>query len=230
MARILLIENPSVEGSSVKSFLESSFEVVHFSDTKDFLARARKVRADVILLDLCDDGPDSIQICHSVKTDTKLFSSPVIVLANQFSSETMEALFATGADDYLTRPFQLSELKARCLAKMRLVKNVLDKKDLDAGGIQFDIIKRSAIIFDQGEYRAIRLTPSEFQLLVLLCKNPGRILKRDEICQELSKKSPKSPNTRVIDAQISSIRRKSNFFQQSIESIHGVGYRISLEN
>jgi two-component system alkaline phosphatase synthesis response regulator PhoP len=227
MAKLLIIGMQSLEAISTKAAIEDMHEVVLFEDISNLIPRVRRLKPDLIIFDKDLNVKGGFEACGALKADPKLAQIPIIVLSSK--SEELEQGFANGADDYILKPVQPAELRARCNAKLRLVKNILEKVGiLEEGDIQFDVVKRIVTICDQEKSVSIKLSPSEFQLLLLLCKNQGRILRRDEIHRELSKKDPKSTDTRVIDAQISSIRRKSTYLQQNIESIHGVGYRLSL--
>ena len=227
MARVLVIEKSGE--TSLKDLFEPSDEIICFNDTMQLVQRIRKIKPELVLIGF--GVPEGFEICRGLKSDSKISSIPVLLIGDDPSGDIVRQAFECGADDYLVRPIHRTELQTRAYAKLRLIRHAITAANtLESGDIQFDIVKRIVIIPEAGQYTPIRLSPSEFQLLLLLCKNQGKILKREEIYKELAHKNSKKGYTRVIDAQISSIRRKSHFFQQSIESIHGVGYRISLEN
>jgi two-component system, OmpR family, KDP operon response regulator KdpE len=141
------------------------------SDGEDALKEMKGWAPDLIITDLRMPGMDGLELCRRVRTDSRI---PIIVLSVK-GEETIkvEALDA-GADDYITKPFSISELMARIRAALRRAPtaDLVGVQVIEIGDFRVDVSSRMVEV----RGREVRLTPKEFDLLVYLARHPGRVV------------------------------------------------------
>jgi len=185
---------------------------------------ARDVRPDLILLDLMLPGIDGFEFaCQIRKTDPDV--AIVMVTALGEARDTVRGLDA-GADDYVTKPFSMDELLARVRANLRRVKEraVLDVDDTIEAG---DIVIEPSQLRVHVAGSPVRLRLKEFQLLLALAKEPGRLMSRQRLAEEVWGYDHLT-SSRTIDVHIRRLRQAvedpSAFTY--VHTVHGVGYRF----
>ena len=135
---------------------------------------------NLLLLDITLPGMDGIEVCQKVRSEKNI---PIIMLTARTEEIDKVLGLEVGADDYITKPFSIRELKARIKAvfrRDRMLKDGLDKPGFDNlsfSGLSIDIEKRKVIINDN----KVELSPKEFELLILMASNPGRSYSRSEL-------------------------------------------------
>jgi DNA-binding response OmpR family regulator len=208
-----------------RSFARDGHEVVAVADGPAALAQAARCDFDVVLLDvdLGPVGPDGYDVCRSLRRRRNY--APVIMLtALDSEADAVEGLEA-GADDYVTKPFGLAELRSRIRAVLR--RSALRAPDgsiLEAGPIRLDRTRREVTV--DGEPR--RLTFSEFELLAALMVEPGRLRNRQELLRAIWGDSAYR-DPRAIDVHIRHLREKlepSPDRPELIVTVRGSGYRL----
>ncbi|MCG9751709.1 response regulator transcription factor [Vibrio brasiliensis] len=214
MSRILLIEDDQLVGEGFSQYLtEEGFECQWLSDSKN--VEKHWIQADLVILDRQLPEGDSLAW---LPRWLMIKAIPVIVLTAKVDVEQrIEGLMA-GAKDYVVKPFSHQELLARIHAQLR----PLGDSKLCYKNLQIDLSKR--IITSDG--KELSLKPKEFQLLLLLVQNQGRAFHRDELLNKVWGFQA-FPSTRTVDNHILHLRQKLPTLD--IETIHGVGYRLSEE-
>ena len=185
-------------------------------DGETGLIKALNQDYELILLDLMLPRINGIEVCRRIRLEKQ---TPIIMLtARDEVIDKVNGLQA-GADDYLAKPFAIDELLARINALLRRIKiqsNVLKYKHKD---LEVDVIKHQVLFMK----KEVSLTTTEFDLLVLLIKNNGNIVTRDEILNEVWGYE-KSVSTNVVEVYIRYLRNKLPDIK--IETIRGIGYRL----
>ena len=185
-------------------------------DGETGLIKALNQDYELILLDLMLPRINVIEVCRRIRLEKQ---TPIIMLtARDEVIDKVNGLQA-GADDYLAKPFAIEELLARINALLRRIKiqsNVLKYKHKD---LEVDVIKHQVLFMK----KEVSLTTTEFDLLVLLIKNNGNIVTRDEILNEVWGYE-KSVSTNVVEVYIRYLRNKLPDIK--IETIRGIGYRL----
>jgi DNA-binding response OmpR family regulator len=162
-----------------------------------------------------------------VQADEKLKTIPVFFLTGKDDISTKVAAFAMGAEDYIVKPFNALELRARVEAKIkRAASQVESHQILRKGDLQLDGATHRVYSLASGEPSLIRLTPREFKLLFYLAKNEDHVISRSSLLDAIWGDSVEVFD-RTVDTHISAIRKKLDKLSGYIESVSGAGYRFS---
>ena len=205
---------------------KEGFGVNSSMDGIEGLALIQKELPDVVLLDLMLPSMDGIEICRTLKTDSKTRSISIIMVTAKGEESDIVLGLGIGADDYVLKPFRPRELIAR-------VKSVLRRGGLKEEANQ-EIITIDGLVIDCNRHevrlegKKINLTAMEFKLLHFIASNPGRVFTRDHILNNVSSEDAYIID-RNIDVHIRSIRKKLDKQRDLIETIHRVGYRFRDE-
>jgi two-component system phosphate regulon response regulator PhoB len=180
---------------------------------------------DLILVDLVLPDQSGLGLCRIVRESPQLAATPIIVLTSRASEIDRVLAFESGVDDFLAKPFYPPELGARVSAVLRgFVSRVGEAPSYasESGAIQLD--PRTGRVIADG--RRVELTPRERELLSALIAQAGRVVRRSQLIDRLQAgREPRSE--RAIDAHIKSIRRKLGPARDYLETVRGVGYRLS---
>ncbi|MDB2576681.1 response regulator transcription factor [Planctomycetota bacterium] len=223
--KILVVEdNPKMARSIEMTLTESGFEVVTVGLVADAMARAGQDAYDLFLLDLMLPDGDGIQLCQTLRSNG--ITSPIMMLTALSGTSRKVAGLDSGADDYLTKPFEVDELVARVRALLRRGGSA-DSTRLKHGDIEMDLTKRTV----QRSGIKVAVTTKEFALLEFLVRNPGETFTRGAITERVWDMSYE-PSSNVVDVYISNLRRKLDkpFEQKLIHTVVGTGYRFGAAN
>lgn len=221
MKKILIIEDESNISDFVKMELEyEGYEAEISEDGKEGLIKALREDYDLIVLDLMLPGISGLEVCRRLKKEKDI---PVIMLSAKDSVMDKVAGLQIGADDYIAKPFAIEELIARIQVIFRRTEkvksNIIKFKDLS---IQLE----SRTVMKNGE--KINLTNKEYELLILLLNNKGKVVTRDNILNEVWGYDYDA-GTNVVDVYVSYLRNKLDEKNKEayIETVRAVGYIIS---
>jgi two-component system OmpR family response regulator len=187
---------------------------------EDAIWMAGATAYDVIVLDLMLPGIDGFETCRRLRTTG--VDAPILMLTARDTVEFRIAGLDVGADDYLTKPFDLGELGARLRALARRAPNEADAV-LKVGDLRLD---PGTHIVRRGETE-IRLTVQELQLLTVLMKHPGELLSRQRLI-DAAWDGEREQRSNLINVYIRYLREKIDrpFGLETIETIRGAGYRL----
>ena len=221
MKKILIIEDESNISDFVKMELEyEGYEAEISEDGKEGLIKALREDYDLIVLDLMLPGISGLEVCRRLKKEKDI---PVIMLSAKDSVMDKVAGLQIGADDYIAKPFAIEELIARIQVIFRRTEkvksNIIKFKDLS---IQLE----SRTVMKNEE--KINLTNKEYELLILLLNNKGKVVTRDNILNEVWGYDYDA-GTNVVDVYVSYLRNKLDEKNKEayIETVGAVGYIIS---
>jgi two-component system OmpR family response regulator len=225
--RILLIEDEQdMARYLIKALNEIQYEVVHACDAATGLALAMSEQWDLLIADrMLPFEQDGLEIIKAVREDGKQF--PILILSALASLGERVRGLREGGDDYLTKPFALSELSARIEALLRRNDRIKPEKADNHLIVIADLVVNLRI---RKAYRAdkpILLQPREFHLLEYLVKNQGQVVTRNMLLESVWN-FHFDPGTNVIDVQISRLRSKidKGFDPPLLHTIRGVGYKL----
>jgi two-component system alkaline phosphatase synthesis response regulator PhoP len=217
--KILIVDDEK----DIIEFLQYSFEKEGYNV---FTARngtqgreiAIKEKPDLIILDIMMPGIDGVELCKELREVPDLEDSLIIFLTARAEDYSQIAGFEVGADDYITKPVRPRVLLARVQALLkRKSKAKVDENIIDANDIQINKDRREVIF--EGE--SVHIPKIEFDLLVLLASNPGKIFSREEIYSKIWGNEV-YVSDRTLDVHIRKLREKIG--KEHIKTIKGVGY------
>jgi DNA-binding response OmpR family regulator len=229
MTTILLVEDEAGLAEVIRQELEQrGYKVLHAGDGLTALRLCEQRRPDLIILDWMIPALDGLDVLRSLRQDSPI---PVLMLTAR-SDETDRIIgLELGADDYMTKPFSMRELVARVRALLRRMERVQrivgQDRDKPSGPITYhdltlDVDQRQTLIDGQ----PVDLTPTEFDLLSLLLRNPGRVFSRAYLLETIWAQ-PYFEGDRSVDNAVLRLRKKLGERGQEIEAVWGVGYRLS---
>ena len=208
-----------------RSFAREGHEVVSVADGEEALARAHENGFDIVLLDVAlGRGPSGYDVARALRARRNVV--PIIMLtALDSEADAVQGLEA-GADDYVTKPFGLAELRSRVRAVLRRTggRVLEDGNVITAGPVTLDRRRRAVTVRDE----AVKLTFSEFELLSCLLSQPGRLFNRPELLRAIWGDSAYR-DPRAIDVHIRHLREKleeTPETPQLILTVRGAGYRF----
>ena len=207
--------------------LESTgFDAKGFEDGKSFFEEISKGKElpELVLLDIMLPGMDGMEILKRLKQDSKTKDIPVIMATAKGAEYDKVQGLDTGADDYVTKPFGMLELVSRVKAVLRRSQknSDLSKHVIEVKGISIDLKKHE--VKAGGE--VITLTLKEYELLKRLLQNPNIVLTRDNLLGEIWGYDFDG-ETRTVDVHVRTLRQKLGEYGDRIETVRGVGYRVS---
>ncbi|MCX6833102.1 MAG: response regulator transcription factor [candidate division Zixibacteria bacterium] len=188
------------------------------------LKTARSSLPDLIVLDLMLPGIDGLEVCKILKNDSKTQHIPVIMLTAKSEDSDIITGLEIGADDYLAKPFTPKVLIAR-------VRTVLRRK-AKANVKETATVRVHDIVIDPGRHEVtvagevVDLTLTEFLILHLLARHPGWVFSRYQIVNEIRGEET-IVTDRAVDVQIVGLRRKLGDAGKYVETVRGVGYKLS---
>ena len=221
--RVLIVEDDSNLAAFMReNLLYEGFEVNWVADGESALARARTFMPDLIVLDIMLSDTSGFELCAALRRNGRV---PVLIVsARSHKTDKLRGL-NLGADDYITKPFDLDEFVARVHAVLRRTRPATD--NLVIGSITIDFISRTA----KRGGAEIHLTHREFDLLKYLAERPGQVVSREELLKKLWE-YPDPAWTRSVDHAIARLRKKIEPDPQHPRFIHtsvGSGYSLAPE-
>ena len=191
------------------------------SDGASAVQAASTLRPDLVIMDIMLPVMDGLEATKRIVAERPV---PVLILTARDDEADKVIGLGAGADDYMTKPFSMRELIARCKALLRRVdrakviaKNSENEKLLDFGSLVIDPAQRIVIV--NGEQ--VHLTPTEFDLLATLARKPKSVLTREKLLEEVWDWVDAS-GTRTVDSHVKALRHKLGL--KTIRTVHGVGY------
>lgn len=221
MERILVIEDdPDIADFIRRGLIYKNYEVEVAQDGQAGLEAARDRPPDLVLLDLMIPKIDGIEVARRLRTGGNV---PIIILTARDSVSDKIAGLDAGADDYVTKPFQFDELLARVRAALR--RKEPSEEVITVGDLQIRPASREVT---RGK-RAIELTLREFDLLLLLARNAGKVLDRNTIFERVWGYDFDGESD-TIKVYVRYLRRKLNLEGETdlIHAIRGVGYMLKV--
>ncbi|MCF7835309.1 response regulator transcription factor [Candidatus Gracilibacteria bacterium] len=213
---ILLVEDNKTIANNIKKYLELDGNKITLAENGLYALEVFKHQIfDIVILDIMLPGMDGIQLCKKFKESQN--DIPIIMTTAKGQIEDKLEGFNCGTDDYLVKPFDLTELDARIKAIMKRSpnKDFLEYKDIRLDKDQKKVFKKN---------KEIKFTIKEFMILELLLDNKGRSTSRTNIIEEIRGNEHIFEEDSKLDVYISNIRKKLG--KSLIETIKGYGYQI----
>jgi len=221
---VLLVEDEPAQREILRYNLTSEgYEVAMAENGDDAMILVEEVMPDLILLDWMLPGVSGIEICRRVKTRKETRAIPVIMLSAR--SEELDRVrgLETGADDYVVKPFSVTELMARIRTQLRRTRPAAVGQRLEYQDIVLD--GESHRVTRGGE--AIKLGPTEFRLLTTLMEKPGRVWSREQLLDRVWGRDV-YVDTRTVDVHVGRLRKAlcKHGGEDPLRTVRGTGYAL----
>jgi len=225
-SRLLIVEDEQDLLELLKYNLDrEGFEVFTAETGEDGLTQLRKRKPNLMVLDLMLPGMDGLEVCRTVREDPDLAGTPIIMLTAKGEESDIVRGLEMGADDYVAKPFSPRVLLARINSVLR--RTPAQGDDGEPG----NRITVGDVVLDQDRHEvtvdgdAVELTATEFKLLHLMLKRPGRVYTRQQIIEGVHEGFA-AVTDRSVDVQVVALRKKLGSAGRRIETVRGVGYRF----
>ena len=223
---VLIVEDDPHTVEVVRLYLRrDGHTVLTASNGKDGLQMAQESAPDLVVLDLMLPEMGGLEVCRELRKESDV---PIVMLTARAEEEDRVAGFELGADDYVTKPFSPRELAARIRAVLR--RTAQDREEDSPSGLTYREItldtQRRVVSVGQ---TSLNLTPTEYRLLVMFLREPGRTFTRDEIISRVFGYDFDGFD-RTVDSHVSGLRRKLDVAAKDrgyIQTVYGVGYRLN---
>ena len=207
MTPIIVVDDDARVGKMVDTILRrKGYQVVTATDGSQALDYMEQVRPALVILDVMMPGLNGMQVCQKLRSDDDLGTVPVLFLSGRNAVEDRIQAFQAGADDYMSKPFDLRELELHVTALLRrsLGTNGDDPRMLEAGEMTLDLRSYQVQIEDKN----VPLTPVEFELLKYLMNRPGEAIAAAELLEEVWNYYPGTGDPSVVRMQVMNLRTK----------------------
>ncbi|TAL15171.1 MAG: response regulator transcription factor [Frankiales bacterium] len=223
--RVLLVEDDTGIGAGLVRALESQGYRLTWCQTGAAALQHPLGTVDLVLLDLGLPDLNGLEVCRQLRRDAP--SLPVLMITARGSETDVVVGLDAGADDYLVKPFRLSELLARLRAHTRRLDAPAHRADqLEVGDLRVDVDARQVLLAG----RPVELRPKEFDLLVALMRAAGRVVTRQRLMEQVWD-GQGFGSTKTVDVHVAALRQRlgeAGPDSSRITTLRGVGYRFEL--
>lgn len=221
--KILVVDDEPQIIKVLKAYLEKAgYQVLTASDGNAALTVFDKEKPDFLILDLNLPGMDGLDVCREIRRDSNI---PILMLTARVEEADKLIGLELGADDYVVKPFSPREIVARVKTIFRRSSDKTEKMEtIQVGDLVIDLLKHTVKIAN----KPIELTPTEFEILVVLAKQPNRVFSRLQIMEQAQGNAFEGYE-RTIDAHIKNIRIKMEPNPREpvyIQTVFGLGYKL----
>jgi two-component system response regulator MtrA len=220
--RILLVEDdPSIREVATLGLAKAGFRVATSADGRDGLMRALQDPFDAVVLDVMLPSLDGFEVCRQIRRHSQV---PIVMLTARTDTIDVVVGLESGADDYVTKPFEMPELIARIRAVLRRAGSVPEETAFSVGGLDIDPAGYTV----RKDGAPIDLTATEFRLLLELARRPGQVFTREMLLDRVWNYEYLG-DSRMVDVAVQRLRAKieddpSN--PRLIRTVRAVGYRF----
>ncbi len=214
MTQILLVDDEQDLVWAIRhSLRDEGYEVLTAYDGAEALSVAQRQRPDLVVLDIVMPRLDGLQVCHRLRRDPALAAVPILFLTVRSDVEDRIKGLNQGGDDYVAKPFDMGELKARIRALLRrryrapneqTTSNDRDTHVLEAGELALDLHTRQVEVAG----KTVQLTPTEFDLLRYLMIHAGEVFSSDDLLQQVWGYSPLTSDPSLVRWHVKNLREK----------------------
>lgn len=220
--KLLIVDDEPQIRMLLGEFLGEQFEVGFAGNGKEALVNVKVFRPDVILMDIMMPEMDGFDTCRALRDSDETRHIPLLMLTAANTSQERIRAFNLGADDFISKPFEIEEILSRLKSKIKrsseLRNTPLDQTVI--GNLLMDVRSREVKI----DGSLAELSPVEYGILKLLIARVEQVVSRKDIMKEVWEDGRKSD--RLIDAHVTSLRKKISKFDGDMQTVYGEGYRL----
>jgi DNA-binding response OmpR family regulator len=223
--RILLVEDdPSIREVATLGLKQAGFRVATAGDGREGLLRSREEPFDLVILDVMLPSLDGFEVCREIRKKSQV---PILMLTARADTIDVVVGLESGADDYITKPFEMAELVARARAALRRVSaapidTVIELADLEIDPASFSVKKGG---------QGVSLTATEFRLLLEMARRPGQVFTRELLLDRVWNYDYLG-DSRLVDVAVQRLRAKIEddpAHPRLVTTVRGVGYRLERD-
>ena len=227
MAQILAVDDdPDVLGTLERVLVRDKFEVTTLNSGRKALKYLETANPDLVILDIIMPDVDGITVCRQLRRDARFTTLPVLFLTAKGSTDDIVEGLDAGADDYVVKPFELAELRARVHALLRRgMREREHSSELQIGNLRLDSDTYQAFIYDD----PVQLTATEHRLLRYFMEHIDQALSLSHLLQAVWEYPLGTGDPDLVRAHVRNLRAKieRDVERRYIRTIHGVGYMVA---
>lgn len=228
MYRILVVDDNQTVADMVTAAMGANYQVTRASSLGEAEKAVGAGKFDLILLDVGLPDGDGYKFCAQLRNASATQNVPIIFLTGKLEISDKVMGFSLGADDYITKPFSMEELRVRVDARLRRIKDIKEGEgNFVKGDLKLNVESQRVYLVAGSHETQLDLTPIEFKLLLYLARNEEQVFDRDHLIHKVWG-SEIHVSRRAIDSHISNLRKKIAGSSYTIGSVHGVGYKFTL--
>ncbi len=224
---VLVVEDDKHISQLLRMYLEKHYAVSTAEDGNEGLAKFRAVKPDLVLLDIMMPGMDGWTLCRTIRAESQV---PIIMLTAKSETDDKVNGLRAGADDYITKPFEMKELMARIEAVLRRTDRLTGEPK--ARRLTFD-----KLIIDMDAFeltvdgKKVEAPPKEMELLYYLASSPNRVYTRNQLLDEVWG-FDYFGDSRTVDVHVKRLREKLEGVSESwtLKTVWGVGYKFEVSD
>lgn len=222
MSSILIVEDDNnINHMISEAFKRDGYECISAFSGTEAVLRLENSKVDLVILDLMLPGMAGDEVLKNIREKSDV---PVIVLSAKDELDTKVDLLTFGANDYMTKPFELKELAARVKVQLRnSKKSTPDNEVLEFKGLKYDVQKKQILV----DGKSISLTAQELKIMELFLRHPDKVFSKNEI-YEYAWEEYYMGEDKTINVHISNIRQKIKKItkEEYIETVWGLGFKL----
>ncbi len=223
---VLVVEDDKNIADLLQMYLEKEgYAVTTAADGSQGLAKFRAIKPDLVLLDLMMPVMDGWTVCKTIRAESQ---TPVIMLTAKGETDDKVAGLKSGADDYITKPFEMKEVLARIEAVLRRADRTVSESAVRR--LTFDKLTIDMVAFELTvDGRKVDTPPKEMELLFFLASSPNRVYTRNQLLDEVWG-FDYFGDSRTVDVHVKRLREKLEGISQqwSLKTVWGVGYKFEV--
>jgi DNA-binding response OmpR family regulator len=222
--KVLIVDDEPQIRILLREFLIEYFDTEFASNGNEAVSKSLSIRPDIILMDVMMPDLDGISAVQKIRSNENTRHIPILMLTAANTSRQRIQAFDFGADDYISKPFEVDELISRIRSKLNRARQMQETppERLELGNLMMDLRSREVML--DGKF--LDLGPVEYGILELLLLKSGNVVSRNEIMEKVWEDKNKSD--RLIDAHLTSLRKKIAGSSAELMTVYGEGYRLKL--
>ncbi len=221
-SRILIVDDEPQIRLLLGEFLSDLYETEFASNGNEAVKRSLDLMPDLILMDVMMPDLDGISAVQKIREHELTRHIPILMVTAANTTRQRIAAFDFGADDFISKPFEIEELLARIRSKLSRVRQIQEPAVPELGFANLVMDTRAREVRLDGVL--LDLGPVEYGILEILLRRPGAVVSRKEIMERVWEDGRK--NDRLIDAHLSTLRKKLGTWDADLQTVYGEGYRL----
>jgi len=226
-ARILVIEDNEDLRKALHAVLSLDYDIDTFRDAETALINITPGRYNLIIVDLGLPGMDGYKFCANLRAQENLKEIPIIILSGRMGIEDKLMGFQLGAIDFLTKPVDSRELKARIQAHISRAGTNQMVKPSQVGPFRADLLTQTFSYSHEGSQTDLHVSSLEFRLLHYFLTHSNHVLSRQQLLDNVWGNT-RNVTDRSVDSLISKVRQKLGPYGRCLQSVHGAGYKLTI--